>query len=133
VFDRGFVFYWLKTDAFQHAVLGVSRSAQNGFNKSDLETLRVPVPSMAEQERVVRTIETAYTWIERLVAEAAKARKLTTVLEQAILNKAFRGQLVSQDARDEPSSVLLRRIQEGRRGVSPAGSQRRARKSRGAK
>lgn len=35
-------------------------------------------------------------------------------LEQSIRAKAFRGELVSQDPSDEPASVLLQRIREGR-------------------
>jgi hypothetical protein len=36
-------------------------------------------------------------------------------LVHAILAKAFRGELVSQDPNDEPASELLKRIQEERR------------------
>jgi type I restriction enzyme, S subunit len=42
------------------------------------------------------------------------ARKLTDHLDQAILSKAFRGELVPQDAADEPASVLLNRIRAER-------------------
>jgi type I restriction enzyme S subunit len=35
-------------------------------------------------------------------------------LRQAILKKAFTGQLVAQDPADEPASVLLARLQAGR-------------------
>ena len=40
----------------------------------------------------------------------ANARKLIVRLDQAILSKAFRGELVPQDPNDEPASVLLERI-----------------------
>jgi hypothetical protein len=38
------------------------------------------------------------------------ARKLIDHLDQAILTKAFQGELVSQDPNDEPADVLLARI-----------------------
>ena len=36
-------------------------------------------------------------------------------LDQAVLAKAFRGELVPQDPNDEPASVLLERIRAVRR------------------
>ena len=51
---------------------------------------------------------------DRLGKEAASARKLVDHLDQAILAKAFRGELVPQDPNDEPASVLLERIKKER-------------------
>jgi type I restriction enzyme, S subunit len=53
-------------------------------------------------------------WIDRLARKATSARKLIDHLDQAILAKAFRGELVPQDPTDEPVSVLLERIRAGR-------------------
>ena len=54
-----------------------------------------------ETRRCVRTFA---EWKKRL------GPKLTDRLDQAILSKAFRGELVPQDPKDEPASVLLGRI-----------------------
>ncbi len=35
-------------------------------------------------------------------------------LKKSVLKKAFEGKLVQQDPNDEPASVLLKRIKEGR-------------------
>jgi type I restriction enzyme, S subunit len=51
-----------------------------------------------------------FAWINRLSAESNSARKLIDHLDQAILAKAYRGELVPQDPNDEPASVLLERI-----------------------
>ncbi len=48
------------------------------------------------------------------VIQASMESSLTQ-LDQSILWKAFRGQLVPQDPRDEPASVLLERIREQRK------------------
>jgi hypothetical protein len=48
-------------------------------------------------------------WIDRLASEATSARKLIDPLDQAVLAKTFRGELVPQDPNDEPASVLLGR------------------------
>ena len=55
----------------------------------------------------------------RLATESTSARKLIDHLDQAILAKAFRGELVPQDQNDEPASVLLERIR-AERAVAPA-------------
>jgi type I restriction enzyme S subunit len=69
---------------------------------------------MNEQNGSVRRIETAFAWVERLSSETTSARKLIDHLDQAILAKAFRGELVPQDPNDEPASVLLERIRAER-------------------
>ena len=53
-------------------------------------------------------------WIDRLASEATSARKLIDHLDEAILAKAFRGELVPQDPSEEPASVLLERIRAER-------------------
>ena len=56
----------------------------------------------------------AIAWIDRLESEATNARKLIDHLDQAILAKAFRGELVRQDPNDEPASVFLENIRAER-------------------
>jgi len=41
-----------------------------------------------------------------------KAKVYTDKLQQSILSKVFRGELVPQDPNDEPASVLLERIKK---------------------
>ena len=65
---------------------------------------------MDEQREIVPRIESAFAWTDRLATEATSARRLIDHLDQAILSKAFRGELVAQDPNDEPASVLLERI-----------------------
>ncbi|WP_287361550.1 hypothetical protein [Mesorhizobium sp.] len=65
-------------------------------------------------------------WINRLASEATSARKLIDRLDQAVLAKAFRGELVPQDPNDEPASVLLERIKTGRGAAPKAKRDRRA-------
>jgi type I restriction enzyme S subunit len=84
------------------------------------------VPNLADQAAIVRRIDLAFTEIERLTAEAAAARRLLDRLDQAILAKAFRGELVPQDPADEPASALLDRIKAERQDTPRARRGRRA-------
>lgn len=85
-------------------------------------------PSLREQREIVRLVEFAFTWIDRLASEATSARRLIDRLDQAVLAKAFRGELVPQDPEDEPASALLDRI-KAERGAAPKAI--RGRKARG--
>lgn len=80
------------------------------ISQRDLDQLDLLFPIVEEQDEIVRRIEIAFAWIDRLSGEAGNARKLINHLDQAVLAKAFRGELVSQDPNDEPASVLLERI-----------------------
>jgi type I restriction enzyme S subunit len=97
-------------------------TGQPYVNQTILNDLDMPLPSIEEQREIVRRIETAFAWIDRLASEATSARKLIDHLDRAILDKAFCGELVPQDPNDEPAGVLLERIQSER--------QTRARRSR---
>ncbi len=83
----------------------------------DLEMFRtfpVPLPPLPEQHEIVRRIESAFARIDRLAAEAKRALDLLGKLDEAILAKAFRGELVPQDENDEPAEQLLARIRAER-------------------
>jgi ribonuclease R len=54
---------------------------------------------------------------EELSNELCSLKPKVVRLTQSILAKAFRGDLVPQDPEDEPASVLLERIREGREGA----------------
>lgn len=87
---------------------------QANVNGTKLRQLGVPVMPKVEQGEITRRIEHAFTWIDQLAAEACSARNLIDHLDQAILAKAFRGDLVPRDPNDEPASVLLDRIRAQR-------------------
>lgn len=84
------------------------------IGKDGLARFAVPLPPKREQDEIVRLIDKAFTWIERIAGDARNARKLIGHLDQAVLAKAFRGQLVPQDTNDEPASVLLESIRSDR-------------------
>lgn len=102
---NGRAYSWeVKTD-------GVS---QSNINAKKLAAFRFDLPSVQEQEEIVRRIERALSWINRVTVDATSARKLIDHLDNSVLAKAFRGELVPQDPADEPASALLDRIREER-------------------
>lgn len=85
-------------------------TAVPSVRRGDVAALPLPLPPLREQEEIIRLIDLALTEIDRIAAEATAARRLLDRLDQAILTKAFRGELVPQDPADEPATVLLDRI-----------------------
>jgi type I restriction enzyme S subunit len=94
--------------------LAKSTSGVNNINSSQLQALPLLLPEVAEQNEIVRRVERAFAWIDRLAAEATNARRLVDHLDRAVLAKAFRGELVPQDPSDEPANLLLERIRAER-------------------
>ena len=88
------------------------------ISKRRLSLLPLVLPPADEAVKMRGCIRRAFTWIDRLAAEATSARALVDRLDQAVLAKAFRGELVLQDPADEPASVLLERIR-AERAASP--------------
>lgn len=107
-----------------------STSGVHNVNAGELAELVVPMFALREQVEIVRRIETAFGWLDRVDADHHAAAKLLPKLDAAILAKAFRGELVPQDSADIPASVLLKRNQVER---TAAGKQVRPRKYRKSK
>jgi len=78
-------------------------------SQADLAGVELPFFELPEQIEMVRRLGHALAEIDRMTAEAAAARRLVDRLDQAVLAKAFRGELVPQDPVDEPAGVLLDR------------------------
>lgn len=87
-----------------------STSGVHNVNGEELGSLRVPCPTLAEQHEVVHLIKTSMTWLESVSSDRGKAAALLDQLEQSLLAKAFRGELVLQNPKDEPAHELLERL-----------------------
>jgi type I restriction enzyme, S subunit len=111
--DGDFIWHFINSRSFiDHSVSKSTGSDLPHISSNDILTTPMPLPSLAEQREIVRCIEMALGWINRLASEATNARKLIDHLDQAVLTKAFTGELLPQDPGEEPTSVLLDRIRE---------------------
>ncbi len=91
-----------------------------------MDQIPVPIPPLAEQQEIVRRVSALFARADAIEARAATALKRVESLTQAVLAKAFRGELVPTEAdlarREnrpyEPARVLLARIRST--AVTPA-------------
>lgn len=93
------------------------KEATHGTRRIETPVLKnwaIPIPPLAEQQEIVRRVETLFKTADKIEQRYQKARTYIDQLTQSILAKAFRGELVPQDSNDEPASVLLERIRAER-------------------
>jgi type I restriction enzyme S subunit len=111
-----FIQYWMQSLAVRRTIEDAAKSTSgvNNVNSQQLQALQLQLPLLEEQHRIVLRIESAFAKIDRLAIEATRALTLLGKLDEAILAKAFRGELVPQDASDEPAEKLLERIRAER-------------------
>lgn len=83
-------------------------------SQGDLEKIIISLPPLPEQAEIVRRVEALFALANRVEERYAGALAAYERLTPALLQKAFRGELVPQDPNDEPASVLLERIQAAR-------------------
>ena len=97
-----------------------SSAGQNNVSLSLIHTMPIPLPPLAEQQRIVAEVERRLSMVQQ--AEATVEASLTRAerLRQSILKQAFSGRLVPQDPDDEPASVLLERIRTEREAEAQA-------------
>lgn len=95
--------------------------SQSNINAKKLAAYPFLLPSVEEQEEIVRRAQELFCLADQLEARLTVARKVVDRLTPALLAKAFRGELVPQDPNDEPASVLLARIRAARQADAGAG------------
>jgi type I restriction enzyme S subunit len=106
--------YWYLWSVYENTRNSGVGNNQPALNKNRVQRLLLPLPPTAEAVEIAKLVETAFALIDRLASEATSARKLIDHLDQTVLAKAFKGELVPQDPSDEPASALLQRIRTGR-------------------
>jgi type I restriction enzyme, S subunit len=83
------------------------------INVEDARAIPVPVAPLEEQREIARRLEAYESHRRRVLAEVRMAIDEAERLDQSILAKAFRGELVEQNPVDEPASALLERARVG--------------------
>ena len=87
-----------------------STSGVNNINTGEIQSLVVAICGIEEQKRIQMEIEASLSEVDQLELTLITSLQQSEALRQSILKKAFSGQLVVQDANDEPASALLARI-----------------------
>ncbi|MBD2357031.1 restriction endonuclease subunit S [Tolypothrix sp. FACHB-123] len=113
--NTAFLHQWMICPEFTEiASSQQGRTVLPKINQAALNQLVVPLPPIEEQKQIVYLIQKYLTAIDCIRRQYQNTKSKLETLNQSILAKAFRGELLPQDPDDEPASVLLKRIRAER-------------------
>jgi type I restriction enzyme, S subunit len=113
--ERDFILWYLRSPAMQSRMRKAAKGvAVRGINIGDVRALQIGIPPRREQVEIVRRVEELLTFADTLKQRYKTAAERVARLTPSLLEKGFRGELVSQDPTDEPASVLVERIRKVR-------------------
>jgi len=118
ILNKFLMYFFLSPYAQEHIHESKADVARANFNLDDIRPMVVPVPPLTEQHEIVRRVEAMFKLADAVEKRVAAATVRANKLTQAILAKAFRGELVPTEAElarregrsYESASDLLARI-----------------------
>ena len=106
-----YVKYYLDSAFIQNFMYENAKgTAQQGFYINQMEELLIPLPPLAEQQRIVAEIERWFVVIDALESNEGDLLKSIEQTKKKVLDLAIHGKLVPQDPNDEPANELLKRL-----------------------
>ena len=99
---------------FREAWARITGSAQPTLPLGNLPTIPVSVPSLPEQQEIVRRVEGLFALADQIETRLAAAQRQVDAITPSLLARAFAGKLVPHDPNDEPASKLLERLNRSR-------------------
>ena len=110
-----YVYYFIYLQKESNSLASIG-TAMPGLSANRLKSLLIPLPPLAEQNRITNKLKDVFPEVEKY--DKAQERhnllnsSLNDVIRKSILQEAIQGKLVPQDPSDEPASILLQRIRD---------------------
>ena len=112
--NKKYCYYFILSPYIQKIIDESKNSTNDNISVALINSFIIPVPPIAEQERIVKEIERFEPLLanyDNLEQQATKLdNEIYEKLKKSILQYAIQGKLVEQDENDEPASALLERI-----------------------
>lgn len=125
---RDFAYYFLISPAAKELISKFDNgSAQPNLSAKSLATYPLQLPPLEEQTEIIRRVEQLFAYADSIEQQAKAAKERVDKLAQAILAKAFRGELTADwraanphlISGDNSAAALLARIQAERATAKP--------------
>ena len=104
-----YLFYFLLSHKEEFVKMG-GGGAQPNISKEKIISTLIPIPPIAEQNRIADEIERLITFIETIDLNQGRLEQSLKLCKERILDMALSGKLIPQDQDDEPAIELLRKI-----------------------
>ncbi len=109
--NKEYLCLFIESDYFQkYALSSATGSTIKNVPLKAMNELLVPIPSVEEQERIVKTVYQWFQIIDILEINKKDLEERVKIAMSKILDLAIHGKLVPQDPNDEPAIELLKRI-----------------------
>jgi type I restriction enzyme S subunit len=95
-YEKNLLLFYLQSNLFKEQILfGIAETLQPNLSPVKMGKFVVPLPPLAEQHEIVRCIGLLFERADTIDHEVAAAGRRCERLTQAVLGKAFRGELVA--------------------------------------
>lgn len=119
-FNRKYFLYLLKSDIFQKTILSTRRSAQDGFNKNDLQNIILPIPPILEQARIADKMDLIFKKLDTVHSKEINIPGILHYIKNHIINSAANGNITADwriiNSDFEDASTLIKKVVELRKG-----------------
>ena len=104
-----YLFYFLLSHKEEFVKMG-GGGAQPNISKEKIISTLIPIPPIAEQNRIADVIERLIAFIETIDLNQGRLEQSLKLCKERILDMALSGKLIPQDQDDEPAIELLKKI-----------------------
>ena len=108
-----YLFYFMLSKEFlYYATTAGERSVLPKINQKGLNIIPIPTPPLKEQQEIVSRVESLFAKADAIEQQYKSLKAKIDTLPQALLHKAFKGELSEQLDSDGDARELLQQIQE---------------------
>ncbi|MDH1603904.1 restriction endonuclease subunit S [Empedobacter sp. GD03739] len=95
ILNSSYILYYLKFTKYRGGFLQIAQRSvnQSSINQRSLKQLIISLPPLPEQRAIVKKIEALFSSLDAGIADLKKAQDQLKIYRQAVLKKAFEGEL----------------------------------------
>lgn len=113
IIDKKFLLYILVSNTtYSQLTSHIHGATRPRINTTQLKTITIPLVSLREQQEIVSRVESLFAKANAIEQQYKVLKASIDTLPQALLHKAFKGELSEQLDSDSDARDLLKQIQE---------------------